>query len=73
MSRRKQRKTIWMRELRLRRGLTCEEVAKATHWSITTIVGSELGTRNSRKGTAFWESMVEFYGVPEADLRRKME
>lgn len=73
MSRRRQRKTIWMRELRLRRGLTCEQVAKATHWSITTIVDSELGRRNSKKGTAFWESMVKFYGVPEEELRRKME
>lgn len=68
--RRKQRKGNRMRELRLQRGLTCQEVADLTHWSVTTIIGSEIGTRNVKKGTAFWESMSKFYGVPSEELRR---
>lgn len=69
-----------MREIRRERGLTLEQVAKATYYSSQAIGCAERGAMYYRTGGAhrrydtrrdqFWETMSKFYGVPVEELRR---
>lgn len=72
---RRLKKGCRMREIRLERGLSLEDVARATHYTQQTLLESEIGHRNHgakkdiRRDT-FWMTMSKFYGIPADELRR---
>lgn len=80
MANHNQKKGNRMRKIRRERGLTLEEVAKATYYSSTAIRNAEVGASYYRTGGShrrfdsrrdqFWETMSKFYGVPSEELRR---
>ena len=80
MANHNQKKGNMMREIRRKRGLTLEQVAKATYYSSTAIGCAERGAMYYRTGGShrrydtrrkqFWEIMSKFYGVPVEELRR---
>lgn len=75
---RHQRKGNRMREIRLERGLTLENVARDTHYHHVTIgkAEREIYDPNRKKDVrrdAFWETMSTYYGVTVEELRRRVE
>lgn len=66
-----------MRQIRLERGLTLENVAADTHYHHVTIGRAETRDQSTYKRTdnrrdAFWETMSKYYGVPVEELRRRV-
>ena len=73
---RHQKKGNRMRQIRLERGLTLENVAADTHYCHVTIGRAETMDQSTFKRKdirrdAFWETMSNYYGVPAEELRRR--
>lgn len=65
-----------MREYRLKRGLTLEQVGERTYYSWSSIQQAEVGKmyngrkRKDPRTEAFWQTMSDFYDISIPTLRR---
>ena len=64
-----------LRTARLDRGISLDEVASATHYSLEAVQLAELGLRYRGKKKdprrdQFWSAMEKFYGISKEELQR---